>query len=430
MYKQPSGRSILFFAFLGLTSALHAAPPQPVGGVTLEQCYQKALTVSESLAISDQEVEQIAAIYRQNVGHVLPQISWNMTQFWQDTSSVDQSSSGVAGTLLRSRRPESYFQLQQALFHGLRDFNAVKGFKAAKKSSELKNKQAALNLLVDVADVFYTSLDLQQELEALSSQRALTDDRLTELQRRVRLGRSRDSEVLSSQVNMASLDAQIEDTRQRWNVARQTLQFLTEVPPTVPLIENGTAPTLPALKDAHDKSLSRPDLLAAGYTREQEKYRVSYAKGNYWPGLDFTGKYYTERVGFNEEIKWDALLSLEVPIFSGLTTRGEVQEARSRQIVADLEYARLQRMVRQDVEIAHQNLQYAASQSQFYGKAVDLAQQNYKLQLQEYRLGLINNLQVLQVLTDLQDLKIRKLRSDAAARLNNIRLRVATGQGL
>lgn len=435
MYKQPVVRLIIFTTLLGAGTVAQALVP-PIStstvtsAITLEECYQKALQVSESLAISEQEIQQLEAIYRQGVGNVLPQVSWIMTQFWQDTSGVSVSSGDVQGTLLRKRRPEAYFQLEQPLFHGLRDFNAVKGFKAAKKSAELNKQQAALNLLGDVAEVFYTSLDLQQELEALSSQRQLTDDRLKELQRRVRLGRSRDSEVLSSQVEMASLDAQIEDTRQRWATARQTLQFLTEVPPSIPLVENRTTPALPTLEVAHTQSASRPDLLASAYVQDQERFRLRYAKGGYFPDVDFTGKYYTERVGFNEEVKWDALLNLEVPIFSGFITRAEVQEAKSRLTAADLAWARKKRQIRQEVETAHQNLRYATSQTEFYSRAVDLAQRNYQLQLDEYRLGLINNLQVLQVLTDLQDLKIRKLRSEAAMRLSDVRLRIAMGQSI
>lgn len=402
------------------------APDGAPAPVTLSDCYQRALSVSESLAVTDQEIEQIAAIYRQGVGNVLPHISWNMTQFWQDTSGVNQST----GTSVRERTPESYFKLTQPLFHGLRDFNAVKGFKAAKHGAELNRQQAALNLLADVADVFYTSLDLQQELDALQSQHDLTEDRLKELERRVHLGRSRNSEVLSSRVEMASLDAQIEDTRQRWSTARQVLQFLTEVPPTTPLVETQTVSTPPALEAAQSKALSRPDLLAAGYIQDQEHYRLRYAKGNFFPSLDFTGKYYTERVSALDDIKWDALLSLEVPIFRGLITRSEVREARSKVIVADLAVARLKRQIRQQVEVAHENLRYSAAQAQSYAKAVELAQQNYKVQLEEYRLGLINNLQVLQVLTDLQNLKIRRLRAEASTRVHDVKLRVATGQGL
>jgi outer membrane protein len=428
-------KSLIALSVLATFSSLVSAAQPTVqvsspAAVTLNECYQRALKVSEALQITDQEILQVEAQYRQGVGAALPNLSWKMTQFWQDTSGVEQSSGGVQGTLLRSRRPESYFQLDQPLFHGLREYNGIKALTQVNEASRLQRRQAELNLLVDVADVFYTSLDLQQEIEALSSQRDLTEDRLTELERRVRLGRSRDSEVLSAQVEMASLDAQIEDTRQRWAVARQTLRFLTEVPPNVPLQDPNPAPRVPTLEGVLTKAGTRPDVLAAEKTRAAERFRIKYAQAGYWPDLDFIGRYYTERVGFVEDVKWDAELLLNVPIFSGFVTRSQVQEARARLVAAELDQSRLNRQVRQQVESAFENLRYTSSQAQHYAKAVDLANRNYKLQQQEYRLGLINNLQVLQVLSDLQDLKIRKLRADAALRLNDIRLRVSSGQGI
>jgi outer membrane protein len=424
--------AVVHAGLLGPVAAWAVEPPLPSQGVTLAECYQKALKVSETLAISEQDIRQLEAIYRQGVGSALPLISWKMTQFWQDTSGTDvsDSSGSVQGTLLRSRRPESYFQLQQPLFHGLREYHAVKGYKAATESARFNKEQAALNLLADVANVFYVSLDSQQELDVLATQRKLIEDRLKDLQRRVEVGKSRDSEVVSAQVDMASLEAQIEGTRQQWAVARQTLYFFTDVPPETPLIENAPVPAPPSLEAALLQSSSRPDLRAVEKIREQERYQLRYAKGGYFPGLDFTGKYYTERVGFNENIKWDALLELEVPLFSGFRTRAEVQQARSQIVVADLQWSRLKRQIRQDVENAHRNLLHTAAQVKFYGRAVELAQKNYELQQKEYRFGLINNLQVLDVLTDLQNLQIQKLRSDAALRTHDVLLRVAMGQGL
>src|SRR5262245_5799120 len=111
-------------------------------------------------------------------------------------------------------------------------------------------------------------------------------------------------------------------------------------------------------------------------------------------------------------------LDLDVPIFRGFQTAAEVNLARSQLLVARLERARMERMVQQDVRTAHDNLGYGLSQTRFYEKAVDLAERNYKIQQEEYRLGLINNLQVFDVLNTLQDLRLRKLRADANARLS------------
>src|SRR4051812_25880905 len=85
---------------------------QAANGVTLADCYQKALKVSETLAISEQDIRQLEAQYREGVGSVLPDISWQRTDLWQDTSKVNSSSGGVQGTLLEHHRPESFFRLR------------------------------------------------------------------------------------------------------------------------------------------------------------------------------------------------------------------------------------------------------------------------------------------------------------------------------
>ena len=90
----------------------------------------------------------------------------------------------------------------------------------------------------------------------------------------------------------------------------------------------------------------------------------------------------------------------------------------------------MERQVLRDARNAHQDLGYSLSQNRFYENAVALAERNYKIQREEYRLGLINNLQVFEVLKTLQDLKIQKQRAEADTRINEIRLRVATGSGL
>lgn len=436
-----SYRSSLILLLLPLFASMGLAAGEPTPSatpgaqanspaLTLADCYQRALSVNESLQINDETIRRLQAQYREGVGAVLPHIAWVKTQFFQDTSGVNNSTAGVQGTFLKSPRPESYFQFEQPLFSGFKDFNAIKGIKVATSQANHRQALAAQQLLADLANVFYTSLALQQSIDVLSEQRNLTNDRLKELQHRVSLGKSRDSEVLSDQVQLASLDAQIEETRRSWFAARMTLQFLTEIPPDVNLRDERGVAAPPTLEDAMARSAKRPDLLAADEARQISDYRFKYAKGGYYPTLGFLGKYYTERVGFQEDVRWDALFTLDVPLFQGFQTKARVAASRSDVLIAELEARRIQKQVRQEVQTAVRDLQYALSQANFYAEAVRLGERNYKIQQQEYRLGLINNLEVLQVMTTLQDLKLRKLQADAAVKLNDIRLRVAMGEGL
>lgn len=423
--------SVTLFAAGGASAMEGAVPTNMVSSrsVTLADCYREAIRQSETLAIDQESINRLRYQYQEGVGAVLPSISWVKTQFYQETD-VASSTGGVQGTLADPSRKESRFELYQPLFSGFRDFNLLSGLKIARNQANHRVQRAAHTLLLDVANVFYTSLSLQESLDVLLAQRDLSRERLKELQRRVQLGKSRDSEVLSDRVNLASLEAEIEETKRQWYMARLTLEFLSTIPPDVVLVDDRPTPDIPSFEDARQRAMKRPDLLAAEEQRQMADYQRKYEQAGYYPTLGLDAKYYTEREGFQKDIKWDALFTLDVPLFQGFRTKARVKQARSDMLLSELELRRLQRQVRQEVDSSVRDLQYAISQSKFFAEAVDLGERNYKVQQQEYRLGLINNLEVLQVLNTLQSLRVKKLQSDAAVKLNEIRMRVAMGESL
>jgi len=258
----------------------------------------------------------------------------------------------------------------------------------------------------------------------------LTEDRSKELQRFVDLGRSRPSEVLSAQTTLASLDAQIASIEQFYSDSRQLLLFLTGVAPDVPLEDSQTHAAPATLDDALSRAGKRPDLMATVEALNQADLQIRYEKGGYLPTLSFLGNYYTERVGFLTDVRWDATFTLTVPLYEGGSTKAQVQQARAQEIIAQLTLARQKRDIERQVRTAFDDLTLSQTQVQAYGKAVDLANRNYAVQQKEYRLGLINNLELLQLLADLQTVKQQAAVADAAARLNDILLRVSMGEGL
>ena len=104
--------------------------------------------------------------------------------------------------------------------------------------------------------------------------------------------------------------------------------------------------------------------------------------------------------------------------------------ARSQQIIAQLTLGRLKRDIERQVRTAFDDLRHARSEFKAYQKAVDLVEKNYQVQRQEYRRGLITNLELLRLLTDMQDVRRQSLAARANAKLNDVRLRIAMGEGL
>jgi outer membrane protein len=419
----------LAITFGAVMSSYAAEPVQTsTTGVTLADCFAKAKAVSESIGISAENTRLLESQYHEKFGDILPHIDWIKTQFYQQ--HIPSNSNGATGSSLLSTQPQSYFQLVQPLFSGFRDWKALDIARSLQQQSRFEEEQAQQQLLSDVASAFYSALTAQEQLVTLNQTKTVTQDRVKELKRWVNIGRSLSSDLLSAQTQLATLDAQIADAERTQNDAREALHFLTELPSDVVLVDDRPDPQVPPLQEALTRSGRRPDLMSQEEALRQAQLNVSYMKGTYWPTLGFLGRYFTERVGFLSDVRWDATFTLDVPLLEGGSNHYQIQEARSQQLVAELTLHRLQRSIEQQVRSTQQDLAILAREAAAYQIAADMGQKNYEAQTREYRQGRTTNIEVLQVLTNLQNVKSQAVLSKYSAKLEDVLLRVAMGEGL
>jgi outer membrane protein len=104
-------------------------------------------------------------------------------------------------------------------------------------------------------------------------------------------------------------------------------------------------------------------------------------------------------------VDWDLLFSVDVPLFQGGSAFAGASEAKSRYREAELNLSRLRRSVRSDVRTAFNLFQTSVSETKSLAAAYQKAKESYELQVREYRLGLVNNLEVLQAQNIMQDVK-------------------------
>jgi outer membrane protein len=409
------------------------APPQvasSTSGITLQECFERAHKISETVGISAENTRLVQQEYRAQIGAVLPHIDWIKSQFYQQNTGAGGGSGSAANTYLLATQPLSYFQLTQPIFAGFRDWEAIAITKSQKEQARLNEQATDLQLLTDVATAFYAAYTLQDQLSVLKETRKLNQDQVDQLDRWVNIGRSRPSDLLSAQTQLASIDAQIEDTRRTWAESRHLLLFLAGVPAEVPLTDEEPTPPGLTLEEVITRASKRPDILSAVESLHQAELTIQYQRGGHLPTLSLTAHSYTERIGFLSDVRWDATFLLDVPLYEGGSTQAQVRQARSQEIIAQLTLARLTRDVDRQVRTAYEDLQHAVSEVQAYDKAVQLAEKNYGVQQKENRLGVTTNLELLQLLTNMQNIRGQALISRATARLDDILLRVAMGEGL
>jgi len=256
-----------------------------------------------------------------------------------------------------------------------------------------------------VAEALYTLQSLETEHDHLEVQLRLYDQRIKDLQDRVRIGRSRASEVLSVQAAQAALQAQGQQQLGLISVARDLMAFLTGLPRDS-RFQNPPAFALPVepLETFLGRLGDRPDLAAARAQAEAGREAVGIARGGHWPEADASGNYYLYADGVSPEKTWDAQVALILPLFQGGAVSARTREAQAQFRQSELTLRRLTRLAEQEIRSEYATLQSSLAQQAAWEKASALAHRNYLAVLREYNLGLATNLDVLKALADDQDI--------------------------
>lgn len=394
------------------------------GPLTLDACYRLALARSESVGLSEEDVRRGEAQYTQLRSGVLPSVGFRATDKLQDVSGAP---SGADHTIVRGDQYESAFYGKQTLFAGFREFAAMKGQKEEIAARQETVTRAKILLYEDVANLFFTIADRDREIESLTNLIRLSADRVQELKKRVAIGRSRESEILSTESQTANLESRLESARGFREASLAVLNTLLGIQATAILDDRPEAAPPGPLDSYLDRVSRRPDVASAETRRVSRRHFVDSAKRIYLPTLDLTGNYYVKRVGANEPIDWDALFLLNAPFFTGGQTQSIVRLAESDERSAVLQLSQVRREAEGEVRERHRNLLSLLSQVEKLKRSADLAEKNYMVQRNEYRLGLVNNLDVLAALNTWQDTQLALDTVRLAAKNVSIRLELAAG---
>lgn len=398
--------------------------------LTLHDCYNQALIKNERIQIQKEKIIQFEQKYKEALGNIFPHISFQFTERFQDTSGVEAGESTFAKTFVRRDSPEAKFVLQQKLFSGFMEYAGLSSLKASIERERFNQNNIKRVLFLDVARAFYTVILLNKNLENVQKIIALAEERLSELNRRVRLGKSRRSEVLSMESQISTLRAQEEKLKGDIDKALELLFFLTGTTSgNIKLLDEMTdVNTLPSEEELLSHLSTRPDFLAIKKDVESKNYSLKMEKRSLLPTVSLLGDYYLKRVGFQEPIDWDIYITLDVPLFQGGAGIARVREASSVFREAVFNQYFLVREEETEIKRMIAGLKSAIRQRQFLENAFAKMEESYKLYVNEYRLGLVNNLEVIQAMNNMLEAKKNLDSVSIENKLALIELRVTAGE--
>ena len=389
---------------------------------SLDDCFAASLGRATSLNILSESVRQAEERYKQSNALRLPTVAGIGTYTLQEPGHD------------RENQAEARITANQPLFRGFQEFAALRQISGEVEAAKLQREAAVTQLYKDVAASFYAVLALEKDDENIRAEIAMIDQRIKDLQKLQKIGKSRLSEVLAAKSARVNLEVQATEVKGQVLAARETLAFLTGLPPDLSIVaptgtEDGNLKVADSdLASALRRIDQRPEVKAAASRVAATGEGVEIAHSAYYPTLDLNGNYYLRRVGEPNNGRWDAQLALNVPIYSGGMVSSRIAEAASKKQQSQDELTLARQAAEQEIRTLRQAVITKREQIAELETATSLAGKAYKEEQREYGLGLVTNLDVLSTLQSFKQSQRALDRTRFALRLDLERYAIALGE--
>ena len=371
--------------------------------IKLPDAYKAAIERTEFGKIQESQLNQADAKVEKTGAIVWPSISLKGAYSLQDASDAGDS----AGSSSPSDAATLAVSVTQPLYQGSADVAGIEQVKLQRESKLLQLKYAKTSLYSSVAHSFYDVLSADREKANVELLIEKNKEIVKELEKRKGIGKSRNSEVLMAQSQLAVVQADFVAVLKKVTESRENFALLTGLGRDTE-IDTAEMQELAGLKEIQDylgKALARSDVLALEKDLEAAKREVAVQASTGLPSASLTGNFYPYRTGSNKGSYWDAGLNLSYRLFDGGDTGARVKEAENKLKEAELNLSKKKRESESSIRSAYESLKSMLEQLKALETALKMTESNYGEQKKDYEFSLVTNLDVLQALNSFQSTK-------------------------
>lgn len=400
-------------------------PPQSavsngVRRLTLAEAYILTVAQNEELSIRSAEWSAAEARYRQAVGERWPEVraegSAAHSDVGEKSGAADVYRAGVGASV--------------SIFDGFRMARKADARRAELGAADFDRAQVRQMLYQDVADVFYQALANVRESASLDEQIVTLQDRVTELERRVALGRSRRGELLTAQAQIAELRVDVEQMRGARRASLELLAFLTGLSAeSLEPVDGDAMPAVEGVLRYLAKTGERPDVRAQGARVAAAQAETRATRAERGVGVTLDGNAYV----LSDPGKagdWDIALRAEIPLFDHGRRAAAVAEKEAQVRASELRLTQVGRTADRDVRVAYAEVRSALAQWAAIADALRVMNETVQILTRDYELGRASNLDVLSALIQRHNLRRRAGNLEMRAKAAFVHLHVAAGEAV
>jgi outer membrane protein len=364
--------------------------------VSLEQVLGVAFKNNPGIAASQSDVEAAKAGVTQAEAGYLPQVSGQAgyDRRWAESSG----SSSRTGSYGREGQYD-YYSTRLSVSQYLYDFGKTSGQVDASRSnlaaSEKGLDTTVSDLIRDVKNAYYEVLKKRHLVTVNQDSLRVQKQHLEQAKAFHQAGIRPKIDVTKGEVELSRTRLELIQARYDLRTSKVDLEKLLGGPPVsgpYKLKETPLRPPMPEDLDHLTKLAleKRPELANLKAQLMAAESSLESAKGGYWPSLNARGGYDWADTTFPLESAWQAGVALQWDIFTGLRTKGQVDEARANIMKLKARIRDQELTVSQDVSQNYLDLHQASESIDTAALGLKQAEENLALAKGRYRTGVGN----------------------------------------
>lgn len=410
----------------------------------LSALVERGLTDSYDIATAQSRVDEADAVIQQNLGPLLPSLTWDTSANMAPLDSLGFQFGGTTGGsggmgMPMSDPPELYYTASSVLNLGveidLTGRNTL-AYRASERDAEASRRDLQaqqVNLSAAIVSAYYDVITAQLQLELVREQVTTNEELLAITRLRFENGQANAVDVLQQQQQVEAAKILVPQAETQLRTFEQQLAVLVGQTPNnrFPVADRLPAlPPAPAVGRPADLLDSRPDLRAARARVDAAEMREKSARRQFAPSLRLSAQGGTQGIyieEWNTQWFWGAGATLSVPLYDGHQSVSRLRQSKAQTRTAENQLQASTLVAMREVEDALVREQQQGKAVEAYEATARAAQAAWKESRNRYAAGIGDYLTVLATLNASQqaDLNVVTARRDLIA--TRIQLHQALG---
>lgn len=412
--------------------AILPARAQETRSITLNEAIDLSLQNSKQLKLNQAKIAEATASLREARERRLPDLSVTGTYMRLSKPTLDLklklgssgsgqensgsgsssgSSSGSASSITVNEAAYAMANLSLPLFSGFRIQHGIEAAKYLERAAQLDAENNREDVIQNTIAAYSNMYKAKSALDIVRQNLVEAQQRVTDLSNLEKNGLLARNDLLDAELRQSNVELALLDAENNWKITYITMNLMLGLPEQTELAPDSTS--FATIADAgtfeewETRALqNRKDIAAIEMRRQAADANIKAARGEYYPSLALTGGYIAANV--------PNVLTLTNAITAGVglsyspsslwKTGSKVAQAKARLQQVEVNESLLDDNVRLQVAQAYEAYLSAQKKIDVYSKAVEQANENYRIVQNKY-----NN--ALATTTDLLDADLKRLQA-------------------